>query len=175
MNINSILQQKSILSDNSTQQYNTAETAQKSLEQDTVSLSETAMKLSISNGARPENIERMNKMLENARNDPDYASTLAKNLAYSDFLMSVDVSTISEGGDVSTARYTNGSPMTKTSTVTSVQKWENEAKQYKEENINLYNTEKEKGASDLNIIMMIMEKNINLPESFRKQQGNDYL
>jgi hypothetical protein len=117
----------------------------------------------------------MNKKLDRARNDPIYANELARGLARSDFLMGLDVSTISQGGSISETRYTNGDLVNSSSTKSSVQKWRNEADQYKAENIGFYNVGKEKGTSDLNIIMEIMERNMNLPESFRKQQGNDYL
>jgi hypothetical protein len=175
MNINSINQQQNTYVDYSNQQPTSIENTQLKSNQDTVEISDTGRKLSISQNSKPENIDRMNSKLDNARNDPDYAKTLAKDLAHSDFLMSVDVSTISEGGNIAVTRYTNGDLVNKASTITSVQKWENEAEQYKKENIDLYNTEKANGTSDINIIMMIMEKNMDLPESFRKQQGNDYL
>jgi len=174
VNINSINLQKNIY-DRYNQQPSTIEKITKKANEDTVTISDTGRKLSISQNTKPETIDRMNRKLDNARNDPNYAKTLAKNLAHSDFLMSVDVSTISEGGDIAVTRYTNGDLVNKASTITSVQKWENKAQQYKKENIDLYNTEKENGTSDTNIIMMIMEKNMDLPESFRKQQGNDYL
>lgn len=142
---------------------------------DIVEISDTGRKLSISKNVKSENINRMNSKLDSARNDPNYAKTLAKDLAHSDFLMNVDISTISEGGNIAVTRYTNGDLVNTRSTITNVRKWESEAEQYKKDNIELYNTEKAKGTSDINIIMMIMEKNMNLPESFRKQQGNDYL
>jgi len=175
MNINSISLQQNMFVNYSNQQPASIENTQQKSTQDTVTISNTGRALSISQNTQSNNIDRMNNKLDNARNDPDYAKTLAKNLAHSDFLMSIDGSTISEGGDIAVTRYTNGDLVYKASTRTSVQKWEEEAEQYKQENIDLYNTEKEKGTSDINIIMMIMEKNMNLPESFRKQQGNDYV
>ena len=143
--------------------------------QDRITISDAGRQLSISKNTRPENIERMNRQLDNAKSDPVYAKELARGLTHSDFLMGIDVSTISDGGKISVTRYTNGDLVNNPTTIKNVQKWQSEAKQYKAENIEFYNLEKEKGTSDLNIIMMTMERNMNLPESFRKYQGNDYL
>ncbi len=151
MNINPTSPQQNTYVDYSHQQSTSIENTQRKSKQDTVAISDAG------------------------RSNPDYARTLAKDLAHSDFLMSVDVSTISEGGNIAVTRYTNGDLISSASTRASVQQWENEAKQYRKDNIDLYNTEKENGTSDVNIIMMLMEKNMNLPESFRTQQGSDYL
>ena len=175
MNINPTSPQQNTYVDYSHQQSTSIENTQRKSKQDTVAISDAGRKLSINQNTKSENIDRMNSMLDNARSNPDYARTLAKDLAHSDFLMSIDVSTISEGGNIAVTRYTNGDLISSASTRASVQQWENEAKQYRKDNIDLYNTEKENGTSDVNIIMMLMEKNMNLPESFRTQQGSDYL
>ena len=174
MDINSISHQQTKYANHNIQLSTTEKTKQNTT-QVTVKLSDAGRQLSINNDTRPENFERMNRILNYARNDPDFAKSYAKNLAHSDFLMAIDVSTISQGGDISVTRYSNGDLVINPSTKASVQKWENEAKQYKADNINLYNAEKEKGTSDIDIITMLMEKNMSLPESFRKQQGSDYL
>lgn len=175
MNVNSISLQQNISASYNYQQSASEQINAVRANQDTVTISHTGRQLSTSEDTRQENVERMNKKLDRARNDPIYANELARGLARSDFLMGLDVSTISQGGSISETRYTNGDLVNSSSTKSSVQKWRNEADQYKAENIGFYNVEKEKGTSDLNIIMEIMERNMNLPESFRKQQGNDYL
>ncbi len=175
MNINSINQQQNMYVEYSKEKPTSNDNARIEKSQDTVRISDAGKRLSMNKNYKSENTDRINRMLENARNDPSYAKTLARDLAYSDFLMSVDASTISEGKDIAETRYTNGDLVYQKSTMKSVQKWEIEADRYKEDNINLYHSEKANGTSDINIIMMIMEKNMNLPESFRKQQGNDYL
>lgn len=174
MNINSISQQPNRYANQDIQQPKTEQSKQNT-DKDRVSLSDIGKQLSLNKDMRSENVERMNRILNSARNDPEFAKSYAKNLAHSDFLMGIDVSTISDGGDISVTRYSNGELVNNHSTKANVQKWENQAKQYKAENIKLYNAEKEKGTSDIDIIMMTMEKNMNLPESFRKQQGYDYL
>jgi hypothetical protein len=175
MNVNSISLQQNISANYNNKQSAKGQITDVTTNQDTVTISNAARQLSISEDTRSENVERMNKKLDRARNDPVYAKELARGLAHSDFLMGIDVSTISEGGSIAVTRYTNGDLVNRPSTINSVQKWQNEAKQYKAENIELYNLENKKGTSDLNIIMKVMERNMGLPESFRKQQGNDYL
>jgi len=132
---------------------------------DTVEISDTA-KLFTTNNNVSNKQDYNEKLLQKAYENPGLARDLANN--YAGGLDLLYIPSMPASLKIEDTFYADGTSVTDR---TYLQNFNKEASIYREERIELYNTEKAKGTSDADILSKLFDYYSNLPESYQKKIG----
>ncbi len=104
-------------------------------------------------------------ILNKAKNNPNEAEELAYNYAYNHDLLSID---IPESLKFEDTYYCDGTPFLDRKYIAT---FDNEAEEYRQKRIDLYESEKVKGSSDSDILAKLFNFYDNLPFSYQLKIG----